>query len=191
MSCHLAIVAVNAFLVEFRGPRLVTSNGLLSVGGIGSLAMISEEDWKATLGMDTSTSISESVHATSTVGIKVVVAIHLNNVTAEGQTQTNNDFGRGHQSQSLVSGRRSGSQQSERNCGTFHLLPQELQRSMILFGKEQESTEAKCFNDALKTQKEACRKKMRLRYRKNLMTLKRSILFLFTFMNNIIRSIVG
>ncbi len=56
--------------------------------------MVSEEDEKANLGMNASTIISGHVHATSTVGLKVAGTICLVNVTAEGQTQANNDFGR-------------------------------------------------------------------------------------------------
>ncbi len=62
--------------------------------------MISKEDRKTSLGMDASTSISESVHATLTVGLKVTGTIHLDNVTAERQTQANK---RGHEA--LVTGR--------------------------------------------------------------------------------------
>ncbi len=75
VSCHLAVVAANAFLAEFRDPRKATSNWLFSNGGVRSLAMASEDDCKATFGMDASTSILESVHATSTVGLKVAGTI--------------------------------------------------------------------------------------------------------------------
>ncbi len=70
--------------------------------------MVSEEDRKATFGMDASTSISESVRATSTVELKIAGTIRLDHITAEGQTRANNDFGRGHES--FVTGRRSSNQ---------------------------------------------------------------------------------
>ncbi len=69
--CHLAVVAANAFLFQFRVPRKTTSDWISSVGGIISMAMISEEDQKPILGMDTYTSMSESVYSTSIVGLKV------------------------------------------------------------------------------------------------------------------------
>ncbi len=83
MSCHLAVVVANAFLTEFCNPRKATSDWLSSVGSVQSVAVISEEDSKATLGMDSSTSISESIHATLTVGLKMAGTIHLNNVMAK------------------------------------------------------------------------------------------------------------
>ena len=119
--------------------------------------MVSEEDCKATSGMEPSTSILKNVHASSMVGMKVAGKFLLNHVTAEGQIHANNDLGRGHES--LVMGRHSSNQQSERNWGAFHLLPHELQQSMICFGKQQASIERKWFDNASKAQKEVRSKK--------------------------------
>jgi hypothetical protein len=48
---------------------------------------------------------------------------------------------------------------NERNFGTFHKLPEELQQSLILFGKENASRLQKSFDDALEAQQEAhCQK---------------------------------
>ena len=59
--------------------------------------MVTDEDKVASQGKDATTSISESVHASSTVGLGITGTICLDHVTAEGQTRSNNDFGRGHE----------------------------------------------------------------------------------------------
>jgi hypothetical protein len=69
---------------------------LSSISGIRSWAMVSDEDKLASKGKDITTSISESVHASSTVGLGIAGTIRLDHVTAEGQTRSNNNFGRGH-----------------------------------------------------------------------------------------------
>ncbi len=131
VSCHLAINAANAFLTEFHDPRKATSDWLSNIGSIWSVAVISEEDCKATLGMDASTSISERIHATLTVGLKMAGTICLDNVMAEGQTCAHNAFGRVHQS--FVTGQRSKNQHSKRNWSTFHLLMHELQQYIRVY----------------------------------------------------------
>ena len=45
-------------------------------------------------GIDSSISISESLYASSTVGLKVGGTIRIDHCVAEGQTCSNNDFGR-------------------------------------------------------------------------------------------------
>ena len=48
---------------------------------------------------------------------------------------------------------------NDRVFGTFHQLPEELRRSLILFGKENASKSRKRFDEALASQREArCRK---------------------------------
>ncbi len=59
--------------------------------------MVTDEDKVASQGIDATTSISESVHASSTVGLGIAGTIRLDHVTAEGQTCSNDDFGRGHE----------------------------------------------------------------------------------------------
>ncbi len=52
------------------------------------------DDRKATTMMKASTSISESKHASSTVGLITSGTIQFDNTTSEGQTRADNDFGR-------------------------------------------------------------------------------------------------
>jgi hypothetical protein len=85
------------FLIEFQDPKKATSDYLSSISGIRSWAMVSDEDKLASQGKDATTSISESVHASSTVGLGIAGTICLDHVTAEGQTRSNNDFGCGHE----------------------------------------------------------------------------------------------
>jgi hypothetical protein len=55
----------------------------------------------------------------------------------------------------------------ERNFGSFHKLLEELQRSLILFGKENASRLQKSFDNALEAQQEACYKKEEIALQKN------------------------
>jgi hypothetical protein len=55
--------------------------------------MVSENKKVASWGKDATTSISESVHASSAVGLGIAGTIGLDHVTAEGQKCFNNDFG--------------------------------------------------------------------------------------------------
>ncbi len=89
----MAEVAAATFFIKFRDPKKVTLDYLLSISGNKSWAMVSENKKVATQGRDATTSISGSVHASSTVGLGIAGIIRLNHVTAEGQTRFNNDFG--------------------------------------------------------------------------------------------------
>ncbi len=55
--------------------------------------MVSENKKVVSLGKDATTSISESVHASSSVGLGIAGTMHLDHMTAKGQTCFNNDFG--------------------------------------------------------------------------------------------------
>jgi hypothetical protein len=55
----------------------------------------------------------------------------------------------------------------ERNFGSFHKLPEVLQRSLILFGKENASRLQKSFDDALEAQQEAHCQKEEIALQKN------------------------
>ncbi len=99
--------------------------------------MVSDEDKLVSQGKDATTSISESVHVSSTVGLGIVGSICLDHITAEGQTRPNNGFGRGHEQ--LVRHSNKSEDIHNRVFGTFHQLPEELRRSLILFGKENAS----------------------------------------------------
>jgi hypothetical protein len=48
---------------------------------------------------------------------------------------------------------------NDRVFGTFHQLPEELRRSLILFGKENASKSRKKFDEALAAQQEASHQK--------------------------------
>ena len=67
------------------------------------------------------------MHASSTVGLGITGTIHLDHVTAEGQTCSNNNFGRGHER--LVRCLNNSEDMNESVFGTFHQLPEELRRS--------------------------------------------------------------
>lgn len=157
IACELAAVVAATFLTEFRDTNKATSASLSSIGGVRSAANVSEEDRKATMMMKASTSISESVHASSTVGLVISGTIRLDNVTAEGQTRANNDFGRG--IESLVTGRGKAGKLTERVLGTFHILPKELQQSLVAFGKSHAPAARRQFDSALKEQDDARRRK--------------------------------
>ena len=128
--------------------------------------MVTDEDKVASQGKDATTSISESVHASSTVGLGIAGTIRLDHVTAEGQTRSNNDFGRGHER--LVRGLNKSEDVNDRVFGTFHQLPEELRRSLILFGKENASKSRKRFDEALASQREASRRKEEIALQKKL-----------------------
>jgi len=67
-------------------------------------------------GVDATNSISESLHASSTHGLKIGGTIRLDHCAAEGQIRANNDFGRQHLS--LVGGRAS-KVDADKELGTF------------------------------------------------------------------------
>ncbi len=121
IACCLAEVAAATFLIEFHDPKKATSDYLSSISGIRSWAMVSDEDKLASQGKDATTSISESVHASSTVGLAIPGTIRLDHVTAEGQTRSNNNFGCGHEQ--LVRRSNKFEDMNDRVFGTFHQLP--------------------------------------------------------------------
>ena len=112
--------------------------------------MVTDEDMVASQGKDATTSISESVHASSTVGLGIAGTIRLDHITAEAQTRSNNDFGCGHEQ--LVKGSTKSEDMNDRVFGIFHQLPEELKRLLILFGKENASKPRKRFDEALASQ---------------------------------------
>ncbi len=94
ITCELVGVVATTFLVEFRGTNKATSTMLSSIGGMRSVANVFEDDRKAIMMMKASMSITESVHASSTVRLVTSGTIRLDNVTTEEQTRANNNFGR-------------------------------------------------------------------------------------------------
>jgi hypothetical protein len=109
--------------------------------------MVSDEDKLAPQGIDATTSISESVHASSTVGLGIAGTIHPDHITAEGQTRSNNNFGCGHER--LVRRSNKSEDMNDRVFGTLHQLPEVLRRLLILFGKVNASKSRKKFDEAL------------------------------------------
>jgi hypothetical protein len=156
-ACRLAEVAAATFLIEFRDPKKAASDYLLNISGIRSWAMVTESKKVASIGKDATSSISESVHALATVGLGIAGIIRLDHVTAEGQTHFNNNFGPGHKE--LVKRSNTSNNMKERVFGSFHKLPEELKRALILFGKENASSSRKSFDDELAAQREARRQK--------------------------------
>ena len=57
---------------------------------------------------------------------------------------------------------------NDREFGTFHQLPEEMRRSLILFGKENASKSRKKFDEALAAQREASRQKEEIALQKKL-----------------------
>jgi hypothetical protein len=106
------------------------------------------------------------VHASSTVGLGIAGTICLDHVTAEGQTHSNNGFGCGHER--LVRRSNKSEDVNDRVFGTFHQLPEELRRLLIIFGKENASKLRKKFDEALAAQQEARRRKEEIALQKKL-----------------------
>ena len=91
------------FQIQFRCKKKATAKYLIAINGEKSMARVTLAERVAGRGIDATNSISESLHASSTHGLKVGSTIRLDHCAAEGQTRANNDFGRQHLS--LVSGR--------------------------------------------------------------------------------------
>ncbi len=64
-----------------------------------------------------------------TVGFGIAGTICLDHITAEGQTRSNNNFGRGHDQ--LVRCLNKSEDVNDRVFGPFHQLPEELRRLLI------------------------------------------------------------
>ena len=145
----LATESAEEFQIQFRCKA--TGKYCKAIQGAKSLADggVSEQERIAGRGIDATNSISESLHASSTHGLKVGGTIRLDHCAAEGQTRANNDFGRQHLS--LVSGRAS-KVNADKELGTFHSLPPELQRTAMLVAKENASNNRQRFDNALKKQ---------------------------------------
>ncbi len=94
ITCDLEGV-VAATKCGIQGYQESTSVSLSGIGGVRIAANVSEDNRKATMMMNASTSISESVHASSTDELVTCGTIWLDSVTTEAQTRANNDCGRG------------------------------------------------------------------------------------------------
>ena len=100
--------------------------------------------------IDESNSVSKSLHASSTWGLKVGGNICLDHFSAEGQTPSNNCFGKRHAS--LVTGIKWNSEQADNPIGGFYLLPEELQSTDVLTSKENANFNRRRFDYALGNQ---------------------------------------
>ena len=111
---------------------------------------VSKSERVAYRGIDASNIISKSLHASSTVGIKVEGTICLDNCAAEGKTCSNNDFGR--RNSSLVTGRNRKNEQFDKNIRVFHLLLEDLPRTSVLASKDNADENKRRFDGALENQ---------------------------------------
>ena len=100
--------------------------------------------------IDARNSISDSLHGSSTVGLKVGGTICLDHCAAEGQKISNNYFGRIHAS--LVTGHKWMNEQVDKPIGFFNFLPEELQRTSVLPSKDNANVNKRRFDDALENQ---------------------------------------
>jgi hypothetical protein len=150
--------------MEMHDETKVTHHYLESINRKYSLAMISEEERQAGMGIEASNNISESVHASSTHSLKMYGTIRLDSAAAEGQTRANNDFGRDYDA--LVH-RKAKDPPVERDLGFFLRLHPKIQRAMIVVGKRMSKEMRRLHDDALKTSKEAKLNKMRIQQEKN------------------------
>ena len=94
-----ALIYVDAsyeFRDVFRDERKATEKYVSDIKGEKSMKKLSNAKRVAPRGIDASNSISESLHASSTVGLKVGGNIRLDHCAAEGQTRPKNDFGSRH-----------------------------------------------------------------------------------------------
>jgi uncharacterized membrane protein len=142
----------------------VTHHYLESINGKYSLAVISEEERQAGMGIEASNNISESIHASSTHSLKMYGTIRLDSAAAEGQTRTNNDFGRDYES--LIH-RGVNDPPIERDFGFFLRLHPKIQTAMIVAGKRMSKEMRRMHDDALKASKQAKMNKMKLMQQKN------------------------
>lgn len=156
-SAVLAVEAAAVFRIEFRDARKATAKYLSDINGAKSMKNVTAAERLAGRGIDASNSISESLHASSTYNLQLGSTIRLDHCAAEGQTRSNNDLGRDHLS--LVTGRKPKLDRNSKGIGTFHKLPQELQRTAILSAQENAGDNKRRFDIALEKQFEKRRMK--------------------------------
>ena len=93
-SALISVEASSEFLFELRDGRKAKSKYVSDIKGKESMKKASKLERFAYWVIGASNSISEILHASSTVGLKVGGTIHLDHCAAEGQNFSNNDFGR-------------------------------------------------------------------------------------------------
>ena len=90
---------------EFRDTGKATANHSSTIKGAKSIRKVSRAERNATLNLSASNSVSESLHGALTGVLIAFGTIIIPNAAGLGQSQTNNDHGRGHKN--LVSGHKS------------------------------------------------------------------------------------
>jgi hypothetical protein len=158
---ELAVEAATVFLKEFRDTTKATHHYLSSIGGKYSTATITEDQRKASMGIEASNSIAESVHASSTHSLKLYGTIRIDSAAAEGQSRANNDFGRGHEA-FVTSQKKKSTPTQEPKIGLFIKLPPELRETMVIAGKRISPMLRNQFDNQLKAQHEAKLKREKL-----------------------------
>jgi hypothetical protein len=149
----LAVIIAMAFHKEFRDTSRPTHHHLDSAGGKYSLSKILEEERKSGFGIEASNSIAESVHASSTHSLKIYGTIRLDSAAAEGQTRSNNDFGRCyHKFVNPGQERTAAEKENEKSLGEMIKLPVELQKSLMVAGKRYALRFRKVYDNALAAQ---------------------------------------
>jgi hypothetical protein len=97
LTSQLGNIAAMTMWAKFRDTSKATHNYLSSMFRKSSIAVISENQRKDGFGKEENNNISESNFASATQSLKTYGTIRLDSAAAEGQTRTNNDFGRGHE----------------------------------------------------------------------------------------------
>jgi hypothetical protein len=144
-------IVASAFLKEFRDKTKPTHHYLASAGGIYSLENISEGKRQSGFGIEASNSIAELVHASATHSLKIYGTICLESAAAEGQTRSNNDFGRCYEKFVNPFGKNMSDTKSK-PLGAMITLPIELQTSLMVAGKRYAPRLRKAYDNALATQ---------------------------------------
>ena len=134
LSAQIASEAASIFQAEFRDTSKATSAYLSAIQGRKSMGKVSDKERLISVGLDATNSISESLHASTTHGLKMYGTIRMDHSAAEGQSRSNNDFGRGTE------------------IGYFHTKPYELQRTAIIASKEKAASNRRSFDVAVARQ---------------------------------------
>ena len=111
---------------------------------------VSKAEMVASRFIDASNSISNILHASSTVGLNIGGTIRLDHCAAEGHTRSNNDIGQRHAS--LVTRCKWKNEKFDKPIEVFHLLPEESQSTDVLTSKYNANINKRRFDDALENQ---------------------------------------
>jgi len=156
-AAELATEAAAVFCREFRDTSKTTAKYLSEIKGEKSVLKIKSAEKRAGIGVDASNSVSESLHSTSMLGLEVYGStLRMDHSAAEGQTRTNNDFGR--MWKKYVKGKKSLNSKME-VLGAFHKLCPELQDTIIQAAREYAARNRRDFDEWLNRQKASRRRK--------------------------------